>query len=293
MGFAWMRMSEQKMGDTHPEEEKSMRDVQEQEQREPSQSLHEDRLDVNPPQDNERIVVEEKNRREKGEASHAEDRRNEDNEGGSVEDAASREETEEYAYELKIPHERIAVLIGRKGGVKKRIEEELGVRVEIDSREGDIRVSGRDPLKLYTAREIIRAIARGFSPEHAFELLKQDYVLDVIPITDYARTRNALVRLRGRVIGERGRSRRTIEQMTGTWLSVYGKTVGIIGRVEDVSMARRAVEMLLGQAQHAPVYKMLEKYRAEQRRREALWLREEDELREALRDEFREDMNAE
>ncbi len=194
-----------------------------------------------------------------------------------------------YAYELKVPHERIAVVIGKNGQVKKRIEEELQVRVEIDSREGDVRITGRDPLNLYTAREIIRAISRGFNPETAFDLLKQDYVLDIIPITDYARTRNALIRLRGRVIGEHGRSRRTIENMTNTAISVYGKTVGIIGRVEDVSMARRAVEMLLGQAQHAPVYKMLEKYRAEQRRREALWLSEEDEIRQALREEFYED----
>jgi ribosomal RNA assembly protein len=49
---------------------------------------------------------------------------------------------------------------------------------------------------------------------------------------------------------------------------VYGKTVGIIGRVEDLVYARRAVESLLGGSRHATVYGWLEKRRKEARLRE-------------------------
>ena len=44
----------------------------------------------------------------------------------------------EYRYELKIPKDRIAVLIGKNGEVKREIEELTESRIEIDSKEGDV-----------------------------------------------------------------------------------------------------------------------------------------------------------
>ncbi len=191
---------------------------------------------------------------------------------------------EDYIYEVKIPKERIPVVIGTKGSTKKMLEEEMNVKLKIDSHEGDVTIRGKDPLKLYTAKEVITAIGRGFSPENALDLLKQDYSLEIIDIRDYAHTKNALINKRGRVIGEKGRSRKTIEKLTDTKISVYGKTVSIIGRLEDTMTARRAVESLLGQAQHSTVYKMLEKKRAEQKKREALWLSEDEEVLKEYKD---------
>ncbi len=196
----------------------------------------------------------------------------------SQEEVHSNNDFEDYIYEIKIPKERIPVVIGTKGSTKKHLEEEMNVKLKIDSHEGDITIIGKDPLKLYTAKEVIKAIGRGFSPENALDLLKQDYNLELIDIRDYAHTKNALIQKRGRVIGEKGRSRKTIEKLTDTKISVYGKTVGIIGRLEDTMTARRAVESLLGQAQHSTVYRMLERKRAEQKRREALWLNEDEEV---------------
>ncbi len=196
----------------------------------------------------------------------------------SEEEIASNNDFEDYIYELKVPKERIPVIIGTKGTTKKHLEEEMNVKLKVDSHEGDITIIGKDPIKLYTAKEVIRAIGRGFSPENALDLLKQDYNLEIVDIRDYAHTKNALIQKRGRVIGEKGRSRKTIEKLTDTKISVYGKTVGIIGRLEDTMTARRAVESLLGQAQHSTVYRMLERKRAEQKRREALWLNEDEEV---------------
>jgi ribosomal RNA assembly protein len=55
----------------------------------------------------------------------------------------------------------------------------------VDSAEGDIFISGEDALGLYTAREVIKAIGRGFNPDIAKLLLKQDYVLEIIHMTEY------------------------------------------------------------------------------------------------------------
>lgn len=182
---------------------------------------------------------------------------------------------DEFMHGLRIPKDRISVLIGTSGETKKHIEDTLGVTIDIDSEEGDVQIIGEDGLLVFTAREVVKAISRGFNPEFALLLTKQDYSLELIEIKDFAKTKKQIIRKRGRVIGEKGRGRRTIEDLTDTHISVYGKTVGIIGRVEDVIAAKRAVEALLGQATHASVYKLLEKRRREMRRQESLWINED------------------
>ena len=79
-----------------------------------------------------------------------------------------------FSYELKIPKERIAVLVGKGGKVKSRLEHELGISVRVDSSEGEIILSGDDSLKLKTGESVVTAIGRGFGPREAFLLLKPD-----------------------------------------------------------------------------------------------------------------------
>jgi ribosomal RNA assembly protein len=150
-----------------------------------------------------------------------------------------------YSYELKITRERVAVLIGKNGEVKKSIESDTNTQIKVDSLEGDIFIYGEDALGLYTAREVIRAIGRGFNPEIAKLLLKQDYVYESIGLNEYTgKSKNTLLRLKGRVIGKEGRTKKLIEELSESYISVYGKTVGIIGTAESASMAKRAVESL-------------------------------------------------
>lgn len=174
--------------------------------------------------------------------------------------------TEEFSYSLKIPADRIGVLIGTSGEIKKQIEQATKTQIAIDSQEGEVTITATDGLRLYEAREVVRAIARGFNPKVAMQLLKTDYALEVVNVEDYTgKSKNAFLRLKGRVIGAEGKSKREIEHLTETQLSVYGKTVAIIGEVEDVVNARRAIENLLKGATHASVYRFLEKRRRERR----------------------------
>jgi len=174
-------------------------------------------------------------------------------------------ETEEFEYTLKIPKERVAVLIGTKGEIKKQIEKTLNVHIHVDSKEGDVIISGTDALSVYTTREIIRAIARGFNPDVAKLLLKVDYGFDIININDYAKTKKDAERLKGRVIGQDGKSRAKLEELTGTNICVYGKTIGIIGPFDEIVVARRAIESLLSGSLHTPVFRWIEKRKRELR----------------------------
>ena len=177
----------------------------------------------------------------------------------------------EFAYELKIPKERIAVLIGKKGEIKKRIEEETKCSINIDSKEGEVRITGDDSLGLFSAREIIKAIARGFSPETSLLILKSDYVLEILLLQEYiGKSKTTMTRIKGRVIGTDGKSRRLIEQETDTYISVYGKTIGILGEAENAMVAKRAIESLLAGSTHSSVYKWLEKKKKELKRKQIL-----------------------
>jgi ribosomal RNA assembly protein len=168
---------------------------------------------------------------------------------------------EEYSYDLRISKDRIAVLIGSKGEMKADLEKEADCKINVDSKEGDVSLIGKDAIKLFALREVIKAIGRGFNPELAKQLFKQDYALEVIPLNDYSKEKTAQLRLKGRVIGADGKSRNTLESLTDCSISVYGKTIAIIGNVENIGNCKRAVESLLAGSPHANVYKSLERQR--------------------------------
>ncbi|MBU1198693.1 MAG: KH domain-containing protein [Nanoarchaeota archaeon] len=171
-----------------------------------------------------------------------------------------------YLYTVKIPKDRIAVLIGVNGKEKKELEDYSSAKIDIDSKEGDVTISGKDAIKLYTLKEVIKAIARGFNPELALLLLRPDYMLEIINLKDYGMdNKNKILRVKARIIGTKGKARRTMEELTGTLISVYGKTVGILGECTEVPNARRAIELLIQGSMHSTVFKWLENQRRKSR----------------------------
>lgn len=172
-----------------------------------------------------------------------------------------------YSYELRVPRERVAVVIGKKGCAKKQLERKTHTKIEVDSDEGRVFISGDDSLDVYNARLVIQAIARGFNPSIASCLCSDENIFEIINIKDFAgKSKKKLARLKSRVIGTKGKAWKTIETLTKTCISVYGKTVCIIGKVEDVPLAKEAVENILKGAPHGPVYRWLEGKRKRARR---------------------------
>ena len=58
-----------------------------------------------------------------------------------------------------------------------------------------------------------------------------------------------------------------IEELSESYISVYGKSVSVIGTAESAAMAKRAVEALLRGSTHANVYKWLENKRREMKKK--------------------------
>ncbi|MDI6642541.1 MAG: KH domain-containing protein [Candidatus Hodarchaeaceae archaeon] len=168
----------------------------------------------------------------------------------------------------RLPKERIGVAVGPEGQTKQEIERRTGTKLTIDSETGEVRIESttENPLGVLKARDVINAIARGFSSERALRLLKDDQLFEIIDIRDFAGDSDrALVRLKGRVIGEQGKTRQILEQTTGTHISVYGKTIALIGTAEQLAVVREALNMLLVGAKHSTVYRFLERKRGKSR----------------------------
>lgn len=161
--------------------------------------------------------------------------------------------------DLKIPEERIAVLIGKKGETKRLIQREAKIFLTIDSETGTITISADDGFDLYLGEKIIKAIGRGFNPRIALTLLRENNSFELIDMSEFTKTKTRLKILKGRVIGTDGKFRKTLEGLLNVDLEVYGKTIGIIGETEKVLIARQAIINLLSGSRHANVYSWLER----------------------------------
>lgn len=163
---------------------------------------------------------------------------------------------------VRVPARRIAVLIGKNGETKREIEKKTGTKISIDSKEGIVEVESKERagLGFYSALNIIKAIARGFSPEHAFLLLNENYYLDIIDLEEqFGKSKKKILQRAGRVIGTKGKMRKEIEEATGCFVSVFGRTISAIGEVEALETAKKAITMLLMGATHETVLRFLRK----------------------------------
>jgi ribosomal RNA assembly protein len=169
---------------------------------------------------------------------------------------------------VKIPKERVAILIGEEGRVKKHIEDKLQVSLDID-KEGSVTIvlseKSPDPSMLLKAKDVVTAIGRGFTPDVAFRLIRnEDEIFDMIDLRlVFGRSDSDISRIKGRIIGTEGKTRKLIEELTEANVAVYGHTIGLIGSFEEVDAAHNAVQMIIEGCEHHTVYRYLQRKRTE------------------------------
>jgi ribosomal RNA assembly protein len=176
---------------------------------------------------------------------------------------------------VRVPLDRVAAVIGKKGETKKYLEEACHVSLEVDGDSGEVIVRSAsieeaDPFK---AMSVVEAVGRGFSPQRAIRLLEPENLLEVLDLREFAgKSDNSLERIRGRIIGLNGKSRRVIEELTKCYVSVYGRTVAIIGEATEAKLAKEAISMLAAGSRHRSVYNMLQRARTKRKMdRMLLW----------------------
>lgn len=172
-----------------------------------------------------------------------------------------------YLRTLRIQKERIGAIIGKKGSIKDEIEKKCNIDIHVDSEDGDVILKSKstDPLDILNINkglEVILAISKGFSPERAFILFSEDNNLEVVDLRDYVgKSVNSISRVKSRLIGEKGKSRKTIEELTGAYISIYGHYVGIIGTSEQITLTMEAITRICSGRSHKNVYNFLQEIR--------------------------------
>ncbi|MEM3455154.1 MAG: KH domain-containing protein [Candidatus Micrarchaeia archaeon] len=157
---------------------------------------------------------------------------------------------------VKIPAERIKVLISNA----KFIEEKGEVELSVSNEEG-ISIKSSDPIAEWKAINVVKAVGRGFNPMIAINLFSDDYVLHIINLKDIFDKEKQRIRVRARLIGTKGKTRATIEEISGAFVCIYGNTISFIGKPEEVAMAVEAANMIINGVSHGAVYMFLQKER--------------------------------
>jgi len=178
---------------------------------------------------------------------------------------------------VRIPKERVGILIGPEGKVKQYLEEKLQIKLDVES-EGNVTIElsekATDPSLILKAKDVVTAIGRGFTPEVAFRLIRnEDEIFDLIDLrVIFGRSESDIKRIKGRIIGADGKTRKLVEELTEADVVVYGHTVGLIGSFEQVDTAHNALQMIIEGCQHHTVYNYLQKKRTELKKQKLeLW----------------------
>lgn len=162
---------------------------------------------------------------------------------------------------LRIPKARVGALVGEGGRAKKILSGETGCAIDV-SHEGDVTVTGEDPLAVFKAKDIVKAIGRGFSQKDAIALMDDDYTLHIISLQEeFGESDKTISRVKSRVLGMGGAAKKRIQDATQAKIAVYGKTISILGKHDDVHDAEEIIRMLMGGATHKSAYIALQRRR--------------------------------
>ncbi len=139
---------------------------------------------------------------------------------------------------------------------KKRLESILNVKITIRGKE--ITINGA-PEDEYTAEKVIDAINFGFPISVALLIKEEEFLFEILDIKKYTH-RKDFETIRARIIGEKGKTLKTLNTLTECFFELKDNNVGIIGSPELIKNASDAVIFLIQGSKQANVYSFLEKH---------------------------------
>ncbi len=144
---------------------------------------------------------------------------------------------------------------------KKLIEKEL--KIKLFNKGKNLFIEGDANLE-YMALEFFKAVNLGFSVEKSLKLNEEGITLQILNIKDITK-RNDLERIKARIIGKRGKTLKTLHNLTKCDISLKGNIIGIIGDEEEIEDATNSFKSLIQGSRHGKVYSRLESQRKKKR----------------------------
>lgn len=145
---------------------------------------------------------------------------------------------------------------------KKFLERTLKIKISIEGRK--ISFEG-NPLNEYEASLVFDAINMGFSARTATLISDSDFVYEKLNIKHFTKKRN-LELIRGRIIGTHGKTKNTLEQISGCVIKIKDSEIGIIGPAEKIQYAITAITNIIKGTKQNNAYKYLERINTEKKK---------------------------
>lgn len=146
--------------------------------------------------------------------------------------------------------------IGRITKNRNRLEKEL--KIKITNRGSEITINGL-PEDEYFAEKVLIALEFGFPFSVALLIKNEDNIFEILNIKAHTHKKD-LEKIRARIIGTKGKTLRTLHELTKCHLELKGNQVGIIGEPEYIKIATDAIILLIHGSKQANVYAFLEKH---------------------------------
>ncbi|MDE1850494.1 MAG: hypothetical protein KGH54_01715 [Candidatus Micrarchaeota archaeon] len=163
--------------------------------------------------------------------------------------------------QVLIPVKRAKLLSDKK--LLESIEKRLNCKIRIEE-DNQVVIEG-EAYEEYNAKNIISAFGRGFDINQAYSLLSEEYFFTPINLKELFRNKDQLMRIKGRIIGENGKTKEYIESVSGAKMCIYESTVSLIGTIDQIKIANVAINILLEGGTHKKAYRVMEKARRELR----------------------------
>ncbi len=164
-----------------------------------------------------------------------------------------------FAQQILIPHKRAEILLGDNGAMLEYARKRLGCTIEI--KDGNVVSISGDAYTEYNAHNVITAFGRGFDMATSLKLLSEDYFFASVSLKDLFNTKAGISRIKSRIIGEKGKTKLYIEEVSGAHVSIYGSFISFIGTIDETRMARAAVEVIVNVGTHKKAYRIMEAMR--------------------------------
>ncbi|MEM4647907.1 MAG: RNA-processing protein [Candidatus Pacearchaeota archaeon] len=158
---------------------------------------------------------------------------------------------------ISIPYskEEISRIIGKKGKNKNILEKKIKIKIKIS--DGYITIDKtKSDVNDFELQNIFDAIAMGFNVNDALLLKNPNYIFERINLKLLRPTRRRVIK--ARIIGKEGKIRKLIEELTDCKIKIYGNYIALIGEIENIEIAKRAIEMLIQGKSHTAMQKWLE-----------------------------------
>ncbi len=137
---------------------------------------------------------------------------------------------------------------------KEKLEKELGVKIFVDGKKILIEGSG---VAEYESEIVFAAIDFGFTIKQALSLKDEEKMFRKIHIKEH--TKRNLKDVLARVIGIKGKAKRTMEDISNCRILIKEKEIGVLGDVEDVDNVITAIIHIIKGSKQSNMYSYLER----------------------------------